>query len=149
MCFFFFKQKPAYGMRISDWSSDLCSSDLSGQAGSTSLSVREPAPADIDWIASLQALSQRRQDSAQMRQCSCLLAWRSHSSAQTRQASAHASRVATITCSLVPVRRVAIVPEATQISAQSRLRRMHCRSWSTISSATQASAHDVQLWAQE
>src|SRR3546814_4367257 len=26
--FFFFKQKPAYGMRISDWSSDVCSSDL-------------------------------------------------------------------------------------------------------------------------
>src|SRR3546814_1215896 len=27
--FFFFKQKPAYVMRISDWSSDVCSSDLS------------------------------------------------------------------------------------------------------------------------
>src|SRR3546814_7731242 len=27
--FFFFKQKTAYGMRISDWSSDVCSSDLS------------------------------------------------------------------------------------------------------------------------
>src|SRR3546814_1052313 len=26
--FFFFKQKTAYGMRISDWSSDVCSSDL-------------------------------------------------------------------------------------------------------------------------
>src|SRR3546814_1615278 len=25
---FFFKQKPAYEMRISDWSSDVCSSDL-------------------------------------------------------------------------------------------------------------------------
>src|SRR3546814_5055927 len=25
---FFFKQKTAYGMRISDWSSDVCSSDL-------------------------------------------------------------------------------------------------------------------------
>src|SRR3546814_9165752 len=28
MCFFFFKQKRAYEMRISDWSSDVCSSDL-------------------------------------------------------------------------------------------------------------------------
>src|SRR3546814_7609311 len=28
MCFFFFKQKTAYEMRISDWSSDVCSSDL-------------------------------------------------------------------------------------------------------------------------
>src|SRR3546814_6054884 len=28
MNFFFFKQKTAYEMRISDWSSDVCSSDL-------------------------------------------------------------------------------------------------------------------------
>src|SRR3546814_11873104 len=28
MCIFFFKQKTAYEMRISDWSSDVCSSDL-------------------------------------------------------------------------------------------------------------------------
>src|SRR3546814_8868679 len=28
--FFFFKQKTAYEMRISDWSSDVCSSDLQG-----------------------------------------------------------------------------------------------------------------------
>src|SRR3546814_2362689 len=34
--FFFFKQKTAYEMRISDWSSDVCSSDLG--AG------REPRP---------------------------------------------------------------------------------------------------------
>src|SRR3546814_17183140 len=27
-CLFFFKQKTAYEMRISDWSSDVCSSDL-------------------------------------------------------------------------------------------------------------------------
>src|SRR3546814_10362972 len=31
MLFFFFKQKTAYEMRISDWSSDVCSSDLSGE----------------------------------------------------------------------------------------------------------------------
>src|SRR3546814_4912286 len=29
--FFFFKQKTAYEMRISDWSSDVCSSDLPGE----------------------------------------------------------------------------------------------------------------------
>src|SRR3546814_20801002 len=29
--FFFFKQKTAYEMRISDWSSDVCSSDLGDQ----------------------------------------------------------------------------------------------------------------------
>src|SRR3546814_20758480 len=31
--FFFFKQKTAYEMRISDWSSDVCSSDLDGSTG--------------------------------------------------------------------------------------------------------------------
>src|SRR3546814_4318968 len=30
--FFFFKQKTAYEMRISDWSSDVCSSDLTAMA---------------------------------------------------------------------------------------------------------------------
>src|SRR3546814_19240152 len=30
--FFFFKQKTAYEMRISDWSSDVCSSDLHGDS---------------------------------------------------------------------------------------------------------------------
>src|SRR3546814_3934415 len=31
--FFFFKQKTAYEMRISDWSSDVCSSDLLKRSG--------------------------------------------------------------------------------------------------------------------
>src|SRR3546814_2014603 len=31
--FFFFKQKTAYEMRISDWSSDVCSSDLHAAVG--------------------------------------------------------------------------------------------------------------------
>src|SRR3546814_5745807 len=33
MLFFFFKQKTAYEMRISDWSSDVCSSDLQKRPG--------------------------------------------------------------------------------------------------------------------
>src|SRR3546814_3970236 len=33
LCFFFFKQKTAYELRISDWSSDVCSSDLSRGVG--------------------------------------------------------------------------------------------------------------------
>src|SRR3546814_16443522 len=41
-CFFFCKQKTAYELRISDWSSDVCSSDLpegdNGRAGSGSAS---------------------------------------------------------------------------------------------------------------
>src|SRR3546814_5071793 len=32
---FFFKQKTAYEMRISDWSSDVCSSDLALRAAAT------------------------------------------------------------------------------------------------------------------
>src|SRR3546814_7153256 len=35
--FFFFKQKTAYEMRISDWSSDVCSSDLEVQSELRSL----------------------------------------------------------------------------------------------------------------
>src|SRR3546814_1478583 len=36
MWIFFFKQKTAYEMRISDWSSDVCSSDLAGESGGLS-----------------------------------------------------------------------------------------------------------------
>src|SRR3546814_12168360 len=37
VCIFFFKQKTAYELRISDWSSDVCSSDLT-----VSIEVRSP-----------------------------------------------------------------------------------------------------------
>src|SRR3546814_5852102 len=36
--FFFFKQKTAYEMRISDWSSDVCSSDLTTATKNASFS---------------------------------------------------------------------------------------------------------------
>src|SRR3546814_10866288 len=39
-CFFFFKQKTAYEMRISDWSSDVCSSDLT-------LDLRQPEGQEV------------------------------------------------------------------------------------------------------
>src|SRR3546814_13055237 len=45
--FFFFKQKTAYEMRISDWSSDVCSSDL-------------PAPTPISAIANLTGIDGSR-----------------------------------------------------------------------------------------
>src|SRR3546814_5300705 len=42
--FFFFKQKTAYEMRISDWSSDVCSSDLTGPGRARSLvAIQEPS----------------------------------------------------------------------------------------------------------
>src|SRR3546814_945234 len=46
--FFFFKQKTAYEMRISDWSSDVCSSDLSVRSASA---PGTPLPATGDRSA--------------------------------------------------------------------------------------------------
>src|SRR3546814_3383057 len=39
--FFFFKQKTAYEMRISDWSSDVCSSDLAPELGAVEACTNE------------------------------------------------------------------------------------------------------------
>src|SRR3546814_4897206 len=44
--FFFFKQKTAYEMRISDWSSDVCSSDLSSEPASPC----DAASPCINWV---------------------------------------------------------------------------------------------------
>src|SRR3546814_7021890 len=50
LLFFFFKQKTAYDMRISDWSSDVCSSDLvairEGQAFADSVFGGRPTVVD-------------------------------------------------------------------------------------------------------
>src|SRR3546814_7245775 len=43
LCVFFFKQKTAYEMRISDWSSDVCSSDLEALRSSASNAVKSSA----------------------------------------------------------------------------------------------------------
>src|SRR3546814_11571881 len=56
--FFFFKQKTAYEMRISDWSSDVCSSDLrKASSRNSAVMVRSPGDkiiialgADRHWI---------------------------------------------------------------------------------------------------
>src|SRR3546814_3535843 len=46
--FFLFKQKAAYEMRISDWSSDVCSSDLRGRrAPAASDGGADPASGDF------------------------------------------------------------------------------------------------------
>src|SRR3546814_9444929 len=49
--FFFFKQKTAYEMRISDWSSDVCSSDLSiiGFDDSPTATHIWPALSTVRW----------------------------------------------------------------------------------------------------
>src|SRR3546814_8574177 len=54
-CFFFFKQKTAYEMRISDWSSDVCSSDL-WVLSSHSLAVLVLAKVSAHWLCSGLAL---------------------------------------------------------------------------------------------
>src|SRR3546814_5483782 len=40
--FFFFKQKTAYEMRISDWSSDVCSSDLAKEEREKAKAAKHP-----------------------------------------------------------------------------------------------------------
>src|SRR3546814_6615146 len=45
--FFFFKQKTAYELRISDWSSDVCSSDLTARSGVTRSRRWRPEMAEI------------------------------------------------------------------------------------------------------
>src|SRR3546814_4737174 len=53
MVFFFFKQKTAYEMRISDWSSDVCSSDL------IQITLARPGLAIEDVLRELTAGSDR------------------------------------------------------------------------------------------
>src|SRR3546814_1995619 len=68
-CFFFFKQKTAYEMRISDWSSDVCSSDLQQQAGDErrhAHALRQPRGALDDGVA-----PQRKQHQAEHEQPDC------------------------------------------------------------------------------
>src|SRR3546814_6058278 len=45
---FFFKQKTAYELRISDWSSDVCSSDLTGLGGRIDISMLESM---AEWMS--------------------------------------------------------------------------------------------------
>src|SRR3546814_9132356 len=49
---FFFKQKTAYEMRISDWSSDVCSSDLMDRTGKAQALV-------VKFLEQRQILAQR------------------------------------------------------------------------------------------
>src|SRR3546814_4057950 len=56
--FFFFKQKTAYEMRISDWSSDVCSSDLLDGRGADPLALGQR----IDDVGVLVIDHARRRD---------------------------------------------------------------------------------------
>src|SRR3546814_10757148 len=64
LCFFFFvfffKQKTAYEMRISDWSSDVCSSDLySGNKKSAAITRRSDEAPTRGIRAEMQAPARR------------------------------------------------------------------------------------------
>src|SRR3546814_3925314 len=56
LVFFFFKQKTAYEMRISDWSSDVCSSDLGAREVFPALSASQDSarapPPPYGWSPS-------------------------------------------------------------------------------------------------
>src|SRR3546814_14882420 len=56
LLFFFFKQKTAYEMRISDWSSDVCSSDLVA-FGRNRLHQMTDAPGHDDTGATVAAVA--------------------------------------------------------------------------------------------
>src|SRR3546814_4705874 len=56
--FFFFKQKTAYEMRISDWSSDVCSSDLHCNLGDVEVTILDEADhmADLGFLPAVRRL---------------------------------------------------------------------------------------------
>src|SRR3546814_4957072 len=64
LLFFFFKQKTAYDMRISDWSSDVCSSDLGPHtaAGPACRGPKRPKQWQYDPSRPRRALQGHRRD---------------------------------------------------------------------------------------
>src|SRR3546814_8078659 len=60
--FFFFKQKTAYEMRISDWSSDVCSSDLRARGALCRSPLDQCRAADRGGFAKLRARKEARDD---------------------------------------------------------------------------------------
>src|SRR3546814_5860873 len=85
VCFFFFKQKTAYEMRISDWSSDVCSSDLLARMTDriaaleqevATLRSRGPAPSE-EVISRLSGETQRSEERRVGKECvsTCRSRW--------------------------------------------------------------------------
>src|SRR3546814_3684845 len=66
--FFFFKQKTAYEMRISDWSSDACSSDLACAASARGVPPRRSGPKRArSHLAGVEVVGERPATGAQAR----------------------------------------------------------------------------------
>src|SRR3546814_12694496 len=74
---FFFKQKTAYEMRISDWSSDVCSSDLPRLTG---------VPARVQYPPPATAIVRRDRDRTRAR--AARRPWRAAGMGQSRAAAA-------------------------------------------------------------
>src|SRR3546814_15225856 len=64
---FFFKQKTSYDMRISDWSSDVCSSDLCNVYQPVKLSATSPTKAMLSFSANDRRSDRREQKRPPMR----------------------------------------------------------------------------------
>src|SRR3546814_2830428 len=83
--FFFFKQKTAYEMRISDWSSDVCSSDLAAAAMkllsglaltylegfNAAVEDEERCVGEMHFTSACRFIEARREDSGQIGRASC------------------------------------------------------------------------------
>src|SRR3546814_3499040 len=67
MSFFFFKQKTAYEMRISDWSSDVCSSDLAQRAASSD--GYDPESVILTLLSKMRRAQATRSDSRLLARC--------------------------------------------------------------------------------
>src|SRR3546814_10667891 len=78
--FFFFKQKTAYEMRISDWSSDVCSSDLPC-AGCLD---RRPGQGRFAQCGIVTCMREGRQSTALLATSGCAFALTGHRSEERR-----------------------------------------------------------------
>src|SRR3546814_5931217 len=77
--FFFFKQKTAYEMRISDWSSDVCSSDLRRAHGGAGRCVHAGSRCFLDHllVAALERAVARSEERRVGKECvsTCRSRW--------------------------------------------------------------------------
>src|SRR3546814_6710431 len=92
---FFFKQKTSYELRISDWSSDVCSSDLCDSCGGPPACIGESTGSSGSWRRShSQRDLSRAAKSARIPLTSCTSSARSRISADRPMITARGSRLA-------------------------------------------------------
>src|SRR3546814_17709015 len=62
LLFFFFKQKTAYEMRISDWSSDVCSSDLRAARSASASAKRKSTGSQVSSENAVGSCARKRSE---------------------------------------------------------------------------------------